>query len=150
MKTIGLFLALMVFAIAVEAKTIRILVYGDSNTYGWAPEPNPPSVRFPIDQSWPGVMQKVLGDQYEVIIEALPGRTTDIADPEAPISGAGFDGTAYLPAAMASHAPLDLVVIMLGTNDTKPAYKRTPYGIALGAASLVEIASTEGVVTGLG
>ncbi len=50
----------------------------------------------------------------------LSARTTDLPDPTLPqISGAGLDGSAYLPAAIATHLPLDLVVIMLGTNDLK-------------------------------
>jgi lysophospholipase L1-like esterase len=71
-----------------------------------------------------------------VIDEALNGRTTDASDNQ--LSGAGLDGSAYLPAAIASQHPLDLVIIMLGTNDLKAAYNRTPYRIALGAGRLLD------------
>jgi lysophospholipase L1-like esterase len=95
-----------------------------------------------VDSRWPGVLQKELGSGYEVIDEALNGRTTDASDNR--LSGAGLDGSAYLPAAIASQHPLDLVIIMLGTNDLKAAYNRTPYRIALGAGHLIDICNTIG------
>jgi lysophospholipase L1-like esterase len=49
------------------------------------------------------------------------------------------DGAAYLPACLASHLPLDFVVIMLGTNDLKAHFARSPLRIALGAGRLVDI-----------
>jgi lysophospholipase L1-like esterase len=55
------------------------------------------------------------------------------------LTGAGVDGAAYLPACLASHLPLDLVVIMLGTNDLKAHFDRSPLRIALGAGRLVDI-----------
>jgi lysophospholipase L1-like esterase len=58
------------------------------------------------------------------------------------ISGAGVNGAAYLSSALASHLPLDLVVIMLGTNDVKPHLGRTAPRIALGAKRLLDIART--------
>ena len=82
------------------------------------------------------------GTNYVVIEEGLDGRTTDASDPGSPISGAQLDGSAYLPACLASHLPVDLVVIMLGTNDLKPVFNRTPLRIALGAARLVELTNT--------
>ena len=91
--------------------------YGDSITYGWIPNPNPPSTRNGPEDRWPGALQKELGNNYQVIEEGLDGRTTDARDPGSPISGAQLDGSAYLPACLASHLPVDLVIIMLGTND---------------------------------
>jgi lysophospholipase L1-like esterase len=122
----------------------RIMAYGDSITWGWVPvEKGVPSDRYPEDVRWPGAMGKALGSGYEVIEEGLNARTTDIADPTLPqITGAGLDGSAYLPAALASHVPLDLVVIMLGTNDLKEMFHRSPMRIALGAAKLVDIVQT--------
>jgi lysophospholipase L1-like esterase len=61
-------------------------------------------------------MQSLLGNDYEVVVDALSGRTTDAPDPGVPMAGAALDGSAYLPSAIAAHFPLDLVVIMLGTN----------------------------------
>jgi lysophospholipase L1-like esterase len=118
----------------------RILCFGDSNTWGFMPVATPPTPgRFPRAQRWPQVMAAALGDGAEVIEEALNGRTTDAADPElAQVAGAGADGSAYLPAALASHLPLDLVIIMLGTNDVKPHLGRSAGRIALGAKKLLD------------
>ena len=77
-----------------------------------------------------------LGNNYQVIEEGLDGRTTDALDPGSPISGAQLDGSAYLPACLASHLPVDLVIIMLGTNDLKPVFSRTPLRLAIGARSI--------------
>jgi CubicO group peptidase (beta-lactamase class C family)/lysophospholipase L1-like esterase len=123
---------------AVSAK--RVLIFGDSNSWGWKPvEQGFPTTRYDVEERWPGVAQAVLGDGYEIIEESLSGRTTDLPDPSGPqIGGAGFDGSAYLPAAVASHLPLDLVVIMLGTNDLKAAFSRSPRDIAGGMKSLIE------------
>jgi len=124
------------------AATRRVLVFGDSNTWGWIPvERGIPTTRYGADQRWPGVAQAVLGDGFEIIEEGLSGRTTDLFDSDPTVkelSGAGLDGSAYLPAAVASHLPLDLVVIMLGTNDLKTKFDRSPEAIALGVRGLVE------------
>jgi len=140
MKKLVCLFTLLILVSPAFAKPIRIMVFGDSNSWGWVPNPNPPSVRYPVDSRWPGVLQKELGSDYEVIEEALNGRTTDAYDDS--LAGAGLNGAEYLPAAIASHHPLDLVIIMLGTNDLKPAYKRTPQRIATGAAHLVDIVNS--------
>ena len=142
MKKLFCLIAILTVASPCFAQTFRIMVFGDSNSWGFIPNPSPPSERFPVDSCWPGVLQKELGSGYEVIDEALNGRTTDASDNQ--LSGAGLDGSAYLPAAIASQHPLDLVIIMLGTNDLKAAYNRTPYRIALGAGRLIDICNTIG------
>ncbi|UEM24746.1 SGNH/GDSL hydrolase family protein (plasmid) [Skermanella mucosa] len=125
---------------AAEGATKRIMVYGDSNTWGYVPVESGPTTRYPEDVRWPGVLRAALGPGYEVIDEGLSARTTDLPDPTLPqISGAGLDGSAYLPAAIASHLPLDLVVIMLGTNDLKKMFNRSPLRIALGVGKLADI-----------
>lgn len=133
---------------AAEGATKRIMVYGDSNTWGYVPVESGPTTRYPADVRWPGVLQAALGPDYEVIDEGLSARTTDLPDPTLPqISGAGLDGSAYLPAAIATHLPLDLVVIMLGTNDVKKMFNRSPLRIALGVGKLADIvAQTKGGV----
>jgi lysophospholipase L1-like esterase len=119
------------------AEPKRVMAFGDSITWGWKPVvEGVPSDRFPASVRWPGAMQSALGDGYVVIEEGLNARTTDVADPTLPlITGAGLDGSAYLPAALASQEPLDAVVIMLGTNDLKAQFNRTPERIAEGAAN---------------
>jgi lysophospholipase L1-like esterase len=119
----------------------RVLCFGDSNTWGFVPVQTPPSTRYPRAERWPHVMAAALGDDVTVIEEALNGRTTDAADPQHPaLGGAGLDGHAFLPAALASHLPLDALVVMLGTNDTKAHLARTPERIAAGAKRLLDCA----------
>jgi lysophospholipase L1-like esterase len=118
----------------------RILCYGDSNTWGCGPTLQPPAPRHPPDSRWPRVLGAELGEQYDIIEEGLNARTTDVPDPmQAQLAGAGVDGAAYLPACLASHLPLDFVVIMLGTNDLKAHFARSPLRIALGAGRLIDI-----------
>jgi len=113
-----------------------ILCFGDSNTWGANPvEKN----RYSLQQRWPSVMHRDLGGEYLVIAEGQPGRTTVWQDP---IEGgrAGID--ALIPC-LESHAPLDLVIILLGTNDLKQRFSLTATDIALGAQRLVGIVMTK-------
>ncbi|WP_306258751.1 SGNH/GDSL hydrolase family protein [Pararhizobium sp. IMCC21322] len=111
-----------------------ILCYGDSLTWGWIPVvEGAPTYRYPFEQRWTGVMASQLGDGFHIIEEGLSARTTSLDDPNDP----RLNGSHYLPAALASHLPLDLVIVMLGTNDTKCFFHRTPYEIANGMAKLV-------------
>ena len=113
----------------------RVLCFGDSNTYGTcrrmpgvegAPAPDPDYLRLNADRRWPGVLQRVLGPDYEVIEEGLNGRTTDLDEPARP----GLDGRSYFVPCLLSHRPLNVVVLMLGGNDLKPSFGRTPREIA--------------------
>ena len=122
----------------------RILCFGDSLTWGWVPiEEGQPTTRYPFHERWTGAMAQSLGDGYEVIEEGLSARTTAVDDP----TDLRLNGSKFLPAALASHLPLDLVIVMLGTNDTKSFYARSPYEIATGAGVLLaQIASSAGGV----
>ena len=134
-----------------EAGPKRVLVFGDSISWGWIPqEKGIPTGRYERADQWPEVMRAKLGDGYEIVVDALSGRTTDVDDPGAPMTGAALNGAAYLPAAIAAHMPLDLVVIMLGTNDTKAVFKRSPFRIALGAGRLIDIAQSSAHMFGGG
>jgi lysophospholipase L1-like esterase len=110
-----------------------IVCYGDSNTHGMDPDTQ---LRFPRHVRWPGVMAAQLGDGFEVIEEALNGRTTAWEDE----TGRFRNGRDYLLPCLWSHAPVDLVAIMLGTNDTKSRLGLGAPDIARGAALLVDLA----------
>ena len=110
-----------------------ILCYGDSNTWGYNPETGE---RFPEDVRWPGVLRRKLGEGYHVIEEGLPGRTTVWDDP---IEGAHKNGRTYLRPCLESHRPVDLVTLMLGTNDLKERFGSSASDIAQGAASLADM-----------
>ena len=112
----------------------RILAYGDSLTWGWVPiQEVVPTTRYPFQERYTGFLAEELGEGYEIVEEGLSGRTTSADDPIDP----RLNGAAYLPAALASHLPLDLVIIMLGTNDTKQYFHREPFDIATGMANLM-------------
>ena len=124
-----------------------LLCYGDSLTWGCVPKkPGVPTERFPADVRWTGVLADRLGSDYDVIEEGLNGRTTTADDPTDP----RLNGSLYLPSALASHLPLDLVIIMLGTNDAKAYFRRTPFDIAAGMSVLIRqvLASAGGAGTG--
>jgi lysophospholipase L1-like esterase len=72
-----------------------------------------------------------------VVEEGLPGRTAALFDPAWP----HYTGLPYLLPALESHAPLDAVAIMLGTNDVQERYGRSAAGIAHDIAGLVETAA---------
>lgn len=111
-----------------------ILCFGDSLTWGWIPVvEGAPTYRYPYEKRWTGQMASHLGDGFHIIEEGLSARTTSADDPNDP----RLNGSEYLPTALASHLPLDLVIVMLGTNDTKPFFNRTPYDIAYGMSKLV-------------
>jgi lysophospholipase L1-like esterase len=110
-----------------------ILCYGDSNTWGTDPARGP---RFAPDVRWTGVLQRELGDGYRVIEEGLGGRTTVHDDP----IESHRNGRTYLVPCLESHQPLDLVAIMLGTNDLKRRFDLSASDIAQGAASLGQLA----------
>jgi len=104
-----------------------VLAYGDSNTHGTIPMTTlDDQGRFGPAERWPGVLAAELGDGWRVVEEGLPGRTTVYPDP---ISGVHKNGLALLPAALESHRPLDVVVLMLGTNDLKQRFQVPPVEI---------------------
>ena len=117
----------------------EILCFGDSNTWGYNPATRE---RFPRDVRWTGVLQAALGKDFHVIEEGLNGRTTVWEDP---VEGDKV-GKRHLAPCLESQAPLDLVVLMLGTNDTKQRYSAPPTDIARGIGVLLDIiaASTAG------
>lgn len=114
----------------VNPKAKRILCFGDSNTYG---ETEGAQDRIPTDQRWTGVLQKMLGNDFEVIEEGRSGRTTNLEDPEKP----GRNGAEYLFPCLKSHVPLDYVILMLGGNDFKPKFKRSAQDVAEATTELL-------------
>jgi lysophospholipase L1-like esterase len=118
-----------------------ILCYGDSNTWGCIPLPGPdPASRFPPATRWPGVLRRELGDGYWIVEAGLNGRTTVWNDPLEPHR----NGRKLLLPTLLTHQPLDLVIIMLGTNDLKHRINASAAEIAAGAGMLVDIVAASG------
>lgn len=110
-----------------------ILCYGDSNTWGAVPGGH--DERYPRDIRWTGILQTLLQDEFYVVEEGLNGRTTVLDDPVEE----GRNGKRYLLPCLRTHMPVDLVILMLGTNDLKKRFSFTPYDVARGVASLIQI-----------
>jgi len=126
-----------------------ILCYGDSNTHGTLPIDfdllETPFIssnyRLPREKRWTGILQRELGSKYYVIEEGLNGRTTVWDDP---IEGTHKNGLKYLVPCLESHAPIDLVLLMLGTNDLKTRFSVSAIDIALSAGVLVKTIQQSG------
>lgn len=110
-----------------------VLCYGDSNTWGYNPLTG---ARYPYSQRWTTVLARELGEDFLVIPEGLNGRTTAWPDP---LEGEHKSGKSTLIAILESHHPLDLVVLMLGTNDLKHRWGLSAWDIARGAQTLVTL-----------
>jgi lysophospholipase L1-like esterase len=107
-----------------------VLCYGDSLTWGYNPRDG---TRYPFAQRWPGVLHHALGGGVRVVEEALSGRTAATDSWVLP----DRNGRAMLGPLLESHAPLDLVVLMLGTNDVGPSFRLSAAEVAFGCATLV-------------
>jgi lysophospholipase L1-like esterase len=114
-----------------------ILCFGDSNTWGFPPDCG---ARYDRQTRWPGVLQQQLGEDYHVIEEGLPGRNTVWDDP---VEG-GKNGLKQLLPLIHSHMPLDLLIIMLGTNDFKNRFSVSPLDISWSIGRLVKAARDSG------
>ena len=100
---------------------IRILCYGDSNTWGYVSGSN--HNWYLKEKRWTGILQKLLGNKYEIIEEGLNSRTL-ISNDERP-GKEGKNGYEYLIPCLDTHDPIDLVILMLGTNELKSVYNKT-------------------------
>ena len=110
-----------------------VLCFGDSLTYGHDPVGNN---RHAHEDRWPMVLQKALGNGVHVIPEALGGRTTAYDDY---CAAADRNGIRVLPTLLDSHTPLDLVIVMLGTNDLKPWTGGSAFAASRGLKRIIEL-----------
>ncbi|ATU91648.1 SGNH/GDSL hydrolase family protein [Phyllobacterium zundukense] len=113
-----------------------VLCYGDSLTWGYIPDG---SGRHAFRDRWPQVLQAELGNGVHVIADGLNGRTTAYDDH---LSGFERNAAKTLTTALGTHFPLDLVIIMLGTNDMKHVLCGNALGAKRGMQRLIEIVRT--------
>lgn len=104
----------------------RILCYGDSLTWGYRPNSN--HERLPPNIRWTGQLQSLLGESSEIIEEGLNGRTLNSEDPRT--GKEGRNGAKTLISILDTHDPIDLVLLMLGTNELKDAFDTSIEDIA--------------------
>lgn len=114
----------------------HVLAFGDSLTWGADPATG---LRHPPEFQWPAVLEQGLGGGVRVTGDGIGGRTTARDDHAGP---ACRNGTKSLPQALAAHMPLDLVILMLGTNDLKAAHGGRAVSAQAGMRRLVEIVET--------
>jgi len=100
----------------------RILAYGDSNTWGFLPIDFAVGKleRLPFSESWAGIASAQLAPDFEIVVDALPGRTLGVDRPDMATRGLpshAWNGLAELSAALIRNAPLDAIILALGTND---------------------------------
>jgi len=119
----------------------HIVCFGDSNTHGYCADPadtETNSDRFSENERWTCLLQERLGAEYYVIEEGLSGRTTVFDDPLHEC----LSGLDSIYPCLMSHEPVDLLVIMLGTNDCKERFNANPAAIAVGLERLILKAKT--------
>jgi lysophospholipase L1-like esterase len=125
-----------------------IVCYGDSNTWGAKPLKVPyefmGDLRFARDVRWTGRLQELLGRDYHIEEEGLNGRTTVFDDPLYPAR----NGLHYIDCCLSTKTPVDILVIMLGTNDVKGRFAVSPYCSAVGMGLI--IAAAKGKQYGIG
>lgn len=117
-------------------KTVKILCYGDSNTFGYIPGRGG---RYDRHTRWPGRLQELLGGDYQVIEEGLCGRTTVFDDKTEP----GRNGLDQIRDTVEQNQPLDLLIVMLGSNDCKVQFKASAKEITDGLERLLEKAGKQ-------
>ena len=118
-----------------------LMVFGDSNSHGTPPiSERGVYARYERATRWPGVAAQALGPDWTVVEEGLPGRTTQFDDP---VMGAHMNGRIGLRIALQSHGPIDVLAIMLGTNDAKKRFNASPELITAGLAGLVDVALSD-------
>ncbi|MFO7804621.1 MAG: GDSL-type esterase/lipase family protein [Paracoccaceae bacterium] len=118
-----------------------LLAFGDSNTHGTPPlTQRGVALRYGPDVRWPSVTGAALGPDWTVVEEGLPGRTAQCDDP---VMGAFMNGQVGLRIALQSHGPIDVLSIMLGTNDAKTRFAPTPQRVTAGMAGLLDIALSD-------
>jgi len=114
----------------------HIVCFGDSNTHGYCADPKDCADggnRFNEEERWPCLLQKKLGDGSLVLEEGLSGRTTVFTDP----LHESMSGLDAVYSALLSHEPVDLLIIMLGTNDTKERFGANAACIGIGLERLI-------------
>ena len=119
----------------------HILCFGDSNTHGYCADNADcldGGIRFTEEQRWTRLLQNALGQDYLVIEEGLSGRTTCFDDP----IHEGLNALDYIYPCLKSHEAIDLLIIMLGTNDCEDRFYASAACIALGMARLVSKAKS--------
>ena len=109
----------------------KIVCFGDSNTYGYITETGR---RYKKKVRWPGRLEKLLGDSYQVVEEGLCGRTSAFEDKTEP----GRCGLDSIERVIKEQEPLDLLIVMLGSNDCKTQFGAAAEEITEGVKKVIQ------------
>lgn len=120
--------------VACTDEPVNVFCFGDSNTFGYRPSAAPPA-RYPYRARWTTMLQQELGIGHNVVVEGLMGRTTDF---DHPFYGEWERGTYYLGASLVSHYPIDIAVVMLGTNDCMAELGKSAREVAEGMEAVLD------------
>lgn len=107
-----------------------VLCFGDSITWGYNPKDG---TRYSFEHRWPGVLELESEAEIKVVEEALPGRTINTDSPYLP----SRNGAKVLEMVLETHSPIDIVIIMLGTNDLWLGFDYSASQITTDCLSLV-------------
>ncbi|WP_417671170.1 SGNH/GDSL hydrolase family protein [Roseibium sp.] len=113
-----------------------VLCFGDSLTWGFQPGTR---TRYGHGQRWTRLLQRELGGEYYVVEDGVNGRTTVFEDP---VRG-DKNGLVHLATSRKAHMPIDVLVMMLGTNDLQSRFNMSAGAIGSAMSRLVEFARTE-------
>ena len=119
----------------------HIVCFGDSTTHGYCADPADTVTggdRFDESERWTKLLEQQLGEDYLVLEEGLSGRTTVFPD----ALHESMDGLGVIYSVLMSHEPVDLLVVMLGTNDTKERLGVNAACIAIGMERLIRKAQS--------
>ncbi len=122
----------------------KILCYGDSNVWGFVPGSynleTKLAQRYSKNLLWTTILQKKLGDEYEIFVDGINGRTTDLDEIN---PGRAFrNGFTHLGFTLEIHYPIDLIILWLGTNDLKKQFNRSSLEIKNSLHKLVTLISS--------
>lgn len=113
----------------------RVMVFGDSISWGYTPGSK--HQRFAADVRWPGKLQQLLGDDYDIIEENLNSRGIENGDPRP--GKEGRRALDYIEACLDSQDPLDRVIVLLGTNELKHEMNMSPAQVGESMEKLLDI-----------
>jgi len=112
---------------------LTVVCFGDSLTWGFNPVDKS---RYGHDIRWTRLLQKVLGPDFYVVEAGVNGRTTVFEDP---VKG-DKNGLKHLETVRKTHMPVDILVLMLGTNDLQARFGMNAETIAIAMGRLLDFA----------
>lgn len=112
---------------------MRILCIGDSNTWGYNPENG-----WRYENRWTKVLGELMPEN-EIVEEGMNGRTLLTVDPYMK-ERCGIAGLKLL---LMSHKPIDLVIVMLGTNELKSSFECSAKYVAKGIEEFIKVIKDE-------